>query len=58
MAQRMSAISQRPEMENILEQFLYKKDTPLDIEDPKVPSFSWLLPKKIQRYRYKIKKVI
>ncbi len=48
MAQRMSAISQRPEMENILEQFLYKKDTPLDIEDVTVPSFSWMLFKKIK----------
>jgi len=48
MAQRMSAISQRPEMENILEQFLYKKDTPLDIEDVKVPSFSWMLFKKLK----------
>jgi voltage-gated potassium channel len=47
MAQRMSAISQRPEMENILEQFLYKKDTPLDIEEIKIPSFSWLLYKKL-----------
>ena len=48
MAQRMSAVSQRPEMENILEQFLYKKDTPLDIEEVKIPSFSWLLFKKIK----------
>ena len=48
MAQRMSAISQRPEMENILEQFLYKKDTPLDIEDVTVPSFSWMLFKKLK----------
>ena len=48
MAKRMSAISQRPEMENILEEFLYKKDTPLDIEDVKVPTFSWLLFKKIK----------
>lgn len=48
MAQRMSAISQRPEMENILEQFLYKKDTPLDIEEIKVPSYSWMLYKKLK----------
>ncbi len=48
MAQRMSAISQRPDMENILEQFLYKKDTPLDIEDVTVPSFSWMLFKKLK----------
>ncbi len=48
MAQRMSAISQRPEMENILEQFLYKKDTPLDIEEIKIPSHSWMLYKKLK----------
>ncbi len=48
MAQRMSAVSQRPEMENILEQFLYKKDTPLDIEEIKVPSHSWTIYKKLK----------
>ncbi len=48
MAQRMSAVSQRPEMENILEQFLYKKDTPLDIEEIKVPSYSWTIYKKLK----------
>ena len=48
MAQRISAVSQRPEMENILEEFLYKKDTPLDIEEIKIPSFSWTLYKKIK----------
>ena len=48
MAQRMSAVSQRPEMENILEEFLYKKDTPLDIEEIKIPSFSWCVFKKLK----------
>jgi len=48
MAQRISAVSQRPEMENILEEFLYKKDTPLDIEEIKVPSQSWALYKKLR----------
>ncbi len=48
MAQRMSAISQRPDMDNILEQFLYRKDTPLDIEEVKIPSFSWILFKKLK----------
>jgi voltage-gated potassium channel len=43
MAQRLSAISQRPEMENILEEFLYKKDTPLDIEEIKIPTHSWMI---------------
>ena len=48
MAQRMSAVSQRPEMENILEEFLYKKDTPLDIEEIKIPSHSWCIFKKLR----------
>jgi voltage-gated potassium channel len=48
MAQRISAVSQRPEMENILEEFLYKKDTPLDIEEIKIPSYSWCLFKKLK----------
>ncbi len=48
MAQRMSAVSQRPEMENILEEFLYKKDTPLDIEEIKIPSRSWCIFKKLK----------
>jgi voltage-gated potassium channel len=48
MAQRLSAVSQRPEMENILEEFLYKKDTPLDIEEIKIPSYSWMIFKKLK----------
>lgn len=48
MAQRLSAISQRPEMENILEDFLYKKDTPLDIEEIHVPSYSWMIFKRLK----------
>ncbi len=48
MAQRISAVSQRPEMENILEEFLYKKDTPLDIEEIKIPSISWTIFKKLK----------
>ncbi len=51
MAQRISAVSQRPEMENILEEFLYKKDTPLDIEEVKIPSYSWVLFKKLKDIR-------
>jgi voltage-gated potassium channel len=48
MAQRLSAVSQRPEMENILEDFLYKKDTPLDIEEVHIPSYSWMIFKKLK----------
>ena len=47
-AQRISAMSVRPDMENILEQFLYKKDSPIDIEEIKVPEASWIRFKRIK----------
>lgn len=47
-AQRISAMSVRPDMENILEQFLYKKDSPIDIEEIKVPEASWMRFKRIK----------
>lgn len=47
-AQRLSAISARPDMENMLEKFLYDKNTALDIEEIKVPDFSWLRFKRIK----------
>ncbi len=48
LAKRVSAISVRPDMQNILEEFLYKKDTPLDMEEIKVPKYSWIRLKKIR----------
>jgi voltage-gated potassium channel len=51
MAQRLSAVSQRPEMENILEEFLYKKDTPLDIEEIKIPTHSWMIFKTLKEIK-------
>ncbi len=53
MAQRISAVSVRPDMQNILEEFLYKKDTPLDIEEIKVPDYSWLRLKKIKQAKFR-----
>ncbi len=53
MAQRISAVSVRPDMQNILEEFLYKKDTPLDIEEIKVPNYSWLRLKKIKQAKFR-----
>ncbi|MFW5614718.1 MAG: TrkA C-terminal domain-containing protein, partial [Campylobacter hyointestinalis] len=47
-AQRLSAVSVRPDMENMLEQFLYKKDSPIDIEEIKVPELSWLRFKRLK----------
>lgn len=48
MAQRISAISVRPEMENMLETFLYRRDTPIDMEEIPVPKHSWMIFKRIK----------
>jgi voltage-gated potassium channel len=48
MAQRVSAMAARPDMENLLEQFLYRSDTPLDMEELFVPKYSWMVLKKLK----------
>lgn len=50
-AQRVSAMAARPDMENLLEQFLYKSDTPLDLEEIFVPKYSWIVLKKLKEAR-------
>ncbi|MCR4942783.1 MAG: NAD-binding protein [Campylobacter sp.] len=47
-AQRLSAMSVRPDMENLIEQLLYKKDSPIDIEEIRVPDFSWVRFKRLK----------
>ena len=47
-AQRISAMAARPDMENLLEEFLYKSDNPLDMEDIIVPKYSWAVLKKLK----------
>lgn len=47
-AQRLTAVSVRPDMENILEQFLYKKDSPIDIEEILVDDYSWVRFKRLK----------
>ena len=51
MAKRINAIAVRPDMENMLEEFLYRSDTPLDMEEVKVAKTSWLVLKKIKQAR-------
>jgi len=53
MAQRINAMAARPDMENLLQEFLYKKDTPLDMEEAKVSRTSWLVLKKIKAARFR-----
>ena len=38
----------RPDMENLLEQFLYKRNTKLDLEEIIVPKYSWLVLRKLK----------
>ncbi len=43
MAKRVTAMAIRPDMENVLEEFMYKKDTPIDMEEVYVKETSWLV---------------
>ena len=47
-AQRVSAMAARPDMENLLEEFLYKSDNPLDMQEIVVPKFSWAVLRKLK----------
>ncbi len=47
-AQRVSGMAARPDMENLLEEFLYKSDNPLDMEEIHVPKYSWAVLKKLK----------
>ena len=48
MAQRISSMSVRPDMENMLENILYRRDIPIDMEEVEIPETSWLRYKKIR----------
>jgi voltage-gated potassium channel len=48
MAQRATAIAKDNQIKNLLEEFLYSKDTNLNLEEFKVPKKSWLLFKKLK----------
>ncbi|MBN2824315.1 MAG: NAD-binding protein [Campylobacterales bacterium] len=52
-AQRVNAMAVRPDMENLLQEFLYRQDTSLDMEEVKVPKSSWLTLLKIRDAKFK-----
>ena len=58
MAKRVSAMAIRPDMENVLDEFLYKPDTPIDMEEVLVRESSWLVERQLKdihlRDRYKV----
>ena len=47
-AQRVTAMAAHPDMENLLEEFMYRSDTPLDMEEVEVPKYSWIVLKKLK----------
>ncbi len=47
-AKRMTAITVDPDVKNILEEFVYSMDTPLDLEEIKVSKKSWVAFKKLK----------
>jgi len=49
LAQRINAIAVRPDMANILQEFMYRSDTPLDMEEVKVSKTSWLVLQKLKQ---------
>jgi voltage-gated potassium channel len=53
MAQRINAMAIRPDMENLLQEFLYKQDTPLDMEEARITKTSWLTLKKIKEASFR-----
>ena len=51
MAERLRAVSLRPDMENMLESLLYRKDAPIDMEEIAIPDHSWMRFKKLREAR-------
>jgi voltage-gated potassium channel len=47
-ARRMTAVTVDPDVKNILEEFVYSVDTPLDLEEIKVDKHSWVSYKKLK----------
>ncbi|RBQ31259.1 potassium channel family protein [Aliarcobacter vitoriensis] len=48
MAKRVSAMAISPDMENILDEFLYKKDSPVTMEDVIINDNAWIVGKELK----------
>ncbi len=55
MAKRVSAMAIRPDMENVLDEFLYKPDTPIDMEEAYINEDSWTINREIKDLRLRDK---
>jgi len=49
MAKRVSAMAISPGMENILDEFLYKKDSPITMEEIVINDNSWIIGKELKK---------
>lgn len=47
-AQRMSTMSLNPDMQNVFETILYRRNTPISMEEIVVPDYSWIRFKKLK----------
>jgi voltage-gated potassium channel len=52
-AQRISTMAVSPDLENLLESFLYSNDTALDMEEVFVPKYSWIVLQRLKDLRLK-----
>ena|GEM_PF-43462 len=50
-AQRFTALIVDPEVNNILEKFVYSINTPLDLEEIKIPSNSWVIGRQLKEIK-------
>lgn len=48
MAKRITAVATNPSVKNILEEFVYQRNTKVDLEELKVPRSSWIVFKKLR----------
>ncbi|QKF72686.1 putative potassium channel protein (TrkA domain) [Aliarcobacter faecis] len=53
MAKRVSAMAISPDMENILDEFLYKKDSPITMEDLLIKDNSWIVGKSLGELNFR-----
>ena len=47
-AKRVTAMAARPDLENFLEEFIFKTDNPIVMEELVIPKYSWLVLKKLK----------
>lgn len=58
MAKRVSAMAISPDMENILDEFLYKKDSPVTMEDVLINDDSWIIGKELSQLGLRDKLIV